>query len=53
MGVDKTMKIVTDLERLLGDLVTLITVQGAYSMFIPQRNIETGHGTSYCVTLPQ
>jgi len=42
--------IVTDPEKLLGDLLTLINTRGAYSMFIPQRNIETGHGTSCCIT---
>jgi hypothetical protein len=42
--------IATDLTRLLGDLLTLIKTPGAYSMFIPHRNIETGHGTSCYAT---
>ena len=49
-GAAEKASIVTDPERLHDDLLTLINTQRAYSMYIPQRNTETGHGTSCYVT---
>ena len=51
-GAAEKASIVTDPERLHDDLLTLINTQRAYSMYIPQRNTETGHGTSCYATYP-